>query len=99
MFIFTFSNNNLSKYQWIFAKLAIVIDIVEIWLGITIGQILSIFDRVICPPTHGILFQDNNLSKSERSFTKLNMCIQILWRSDLGLLLDIFHQFLTVFSP
>ena len=39
----------MSKYQWIFTKLAMCIDIVEICFGIAIRQILSIFDRVICP--------------------------------------------------
>ena len=37
------------KYQWIFIKLGMCIDIVEIWFGIANGQILSIFDSVICP--------------------------------------------------
>ena len=36
------------KYQWIFTKLDMCIDIVEIWFGIANGQILSTFDRVIC---------------------------------------------------
>ena len=44
-----FPGNNLSKCQWIFSKLGICIDIMEIWFGIAIGQILSIFDRVNCP--------------------------------------------------
>ena len=30
-------NDNLSKYQWIFNKLGICIDIVEIWFGIADG--------------------------------------------------------------
>ena len=42
-----FPNDNLSKYQWIFVKLSICIDIVEFWLGIVNGQISSIF---ICLP-------------------------------------------------
>ena len=46
---FSFSDDNLSKHQWIFTKLGMCIDIVEIWFGIANGQILSIFDRVICP--------------------------------------------------
>ena len=37
-----------SKYQWIITKLDTHIDIVEIWFGIAYGQILSIFERVIC---------------------------------------------------
>ena len=33
-----------------FTKLDLCIDIVEIWFGIAIGYISSIFDRVICRP-------------------------------------------------
>ena len=47
--VFLFPDDNLSKYHWIFAKLGMCIDIVEIWFGITDGQISFIFDRVICP--------------------------------------------------
>ena len=46
---FSFPDDNLSKRQWIFTKLGMCIDIVEIWFGIANGQILSIFDGVICP--------------------------------------------------
>ena len=47
--IFSFPDNNLSKYQWIFTKLGMCIDIVEIWFWIANGQIMSSFDSVICP--------------------------------------------------
>ena len=33
----------MSKYQLIFTKIGICIDIVELWSGITSGQILSVF--------------------------------------------------------
>ena len=46
--IFLFLDDNLSKCLWIFTKLGICIDIVQIWFRIANGQILSIFDRVIC---------------------------------------------------
>ena len=44
-----FLDDNLSKYQGIFIKLGMCIDIVEIWFRIANGQILSDFDRIICP--------------------------------------------------
>ena len=44
-----FSDDNLSKHQWIFTKFGLCIDIVEIWFGIADGQISSDFDGVICP--------------------------------------------------
>ena len=47
--IFLFPDDNLSKHQWIFTKLGMCIDIVEICFGIANGQILSIFDGIICP--------------------------------------------------
>ena len=47
--VFYFQDNNLSKSQWIFTKLDICFDSVEICLWIAHGQISSIFDRVICP--------------------------------------------------
>ena len=45
---FSFPGDNLSTHQWIFTKLGMCIDIVEIWFGIANGQILSNFHRVIC---------------------------------------------------
>ena len=47
--IFLYPDDNLSKRQWIFTKLGMCIDIMEIWFGIANGQISSIFDGVICP--------------------------------------------------
>ena len=47
--IFSFLDDNLCKHQWIFTKLGMCIDIVEIWFGIANGQISSNFDGVICP--------------------------------------------------
>ena len=47
--IFSFPDDNFSKHQWIFTKLGMCIDIVEIWIGIANGQISSIFDGVIWP--------------------------------------------------
>ena len=49
---FSFPDDNLSKHQWIFTKLATCIDIKEIWFGIADGQISSNFYRVILPKTH-----------------------------------------------
>ena len=46
--IFSFPDDNLSKHKWIFTKLGICIDIVEIWFGIANGQISSNFYGVIC---------------------------------------------------
>ena len=45
--IFSFLDDNLIKRKWIFTKLGMCIDIVEIWIGIANGQISSNFDAVI----------------------------------------------------
>ena len=46
---FTFPNDNMRKYQWIFTKLGMCIDIVEIYFGIANGQISTIFYLIIRP--------------------------------------------------
>ena len=46
---FLFLDDNLSKHQWIFTKLGMCIDIVDIWFGNANGQISSNFYGVICP--------------------------------------------------
>ena len=43
---FSFPDDNLSKHQWIFTKLGMCIDIMEIWYGIANGQILSNFTEL-----------------------------------------------------
>ena len=48
--VFSFPDNNLSKYQWIFTKLGMCIDVVWVRFWVANGQIFSILDRVICPP-------------------------------------------------
>ena len=47
---FSFPDDNLSKHQWIFTKLGMCIDIVDIWFGIANGQISS-FLRSYLPKT------------------------------------------------
>ena len=48
MSVFLFLDDNFSKYQWIFTKLGMCIDIVDICFWIANGRISSIFDSVIC---------------------------------------------------
>ena len=49
--VFSFPVNNLSEYKWIFTKLSMYIDIMEICFGIANGQISSIFYSYL-PTTH-----------------------------------------------
>ena len=46
--IFSFPDDNLSKYQGILTKLGTCIDMKDILFGIANGQILLMFGRVIC---------------------------------------------------
>ena len=59
--VFSSPDDNLSKYQWIFTKLGMCIDIVEICFRITNGQILFIFGSVICPQYMNILISGHKL--------------------------------------
>ena len=49
--VFSFLEDNLSKYQWIFTKPVMCIDIVGIRLRIANGQISSSFDSYL-PAIH-----------------------------------------------
>ena len=46
--IFSFPDDNLSKYQGILTKVGTCIAMKEILFGIANGQVLSMFERVIC---------------------------------------------------
>ena len=63
----SFPDDNLSKHPWIFTKLGMCIDIVDIWFGIANGQI----------PSNFVSFPDDNLSKYQEILTKLGTCIDI----------------------
>ena len=51
--VFSFPDDNFSKYQWIFMKLGLCIDIVEIWFGIANGKISSVLTDL---PVHIPIF-------------------------------------------
>ena len=61
--IFSFPDYNLSKYQGIFTKLGMCIDIVEIWFGIANGQIRQFLTELSARDTPIFSFPDYNLSK------------------------------------
>ena len=82
------------KHQWIFTKLSMCIDIVEIWLGIVNGQILTELSARDMPI---FSFLDDNLCKCQGIFTNLVHAL-ILRRSGVGLLMDKFRQCLTELS-
>ena len=97
LFVFSFSDDNLCECQWIFTKLGVCNDIVEIWFQIANGQISSAYDSITT--THQIFgFRTITLVNLYRFSPNLISAL-ILRRSGLGLLLGTFHQFLTVISP
>ena len=92
LIFFLFMDYNLSKCQWIFIKLGLCIDIVEIWFGIANGQISS---ELSARNTSIFSFSENNLSKSQQIFNKLEMCIdtvEIWFWIAFGYIMSIFWQ-------
>ena len=75
--IFSFPDDNLSEYQWIFTKLGICIDIVEIWFEMINGQISSILDSYL-PATRPYFRFRMITSKYRWVFTKLGIYIDIV---------------------
>ena len=73
------------------------IDIVEICYGFANGQILSIFDRVICQQHPYFSFRTITLVNIN-GFSPNLVCALMLWKSGLGLLIGKFRQFLTELS-
>ena len=95
--IFSFPDDNFSKYQWIFTELGMCIDIEETWYGIADGQISSIFDSYLpatCPYFHFWTITLVNIN----GFSSNLVRALILWRSAFGLLMGKFHPFLTELS-
>ena len=61
--IFLFPDYNLSSKQGIFTKLAICIDIKEIWFGLLMGKFRKMFIELSAWDTPIFLFPDDNFSK------------------------------------
>ena len=59
----SFPDDNLSKHQWIFTKLGMCIDIVEIWLGLLMGKFRQFFTELSARDTPIFSVPDYNLSK------------------------------------
>ena len=67
-----------SKFQWIFTKLGMYIDIVEVWFGIANGPTSSIFDELFARDSSVFSFLDNYSSKYQWILSKLGRCIDIV---------------------
>ena len=91
------ARDNLSKHQWIFTKLGICIDIVEIWFWIANGQISSIFDGVICP-RQAHIFVSRLTSVNNKEFSPNLLYALTLRRSALRVLMGKVRQIFTELS-
>ena len=90
--VFLFPDDNLSKRQWIFTKLGMCIDTVEIWFGNANGQVSSKFYGDLpgtCPYFRFPMTTCVNIN----GFSPNLVCALILWRSSLGLLMGKFVKF------
>ena len=85
--LFSFQYDNLIKYQWIFTKPSICIDIVDTRFVICNRQISSfffffffLFEELSAYHTSVFSFPDDNflISKYQTIFTKLVMCFDIM---------------------
>ena len=94
---FQFSENNLSKYQWIFTKLVMCTDIVQSLFGIANGHFHQFLTNLSVCKMSVYSFLDDNLRKYQLIFTNL-VCALILWKFGLGWLMSKFSQFLTKLS-
>ena len=61
--LISFPDDNLSKNQWIFTKLGMHIDIVEVCFGVANGQISQIVMELPAQDKPIFSFPDDNLSK------------------------------------
>ena len=54
LFLFSFPDDNSSKYQKIFTELGLCIDIVEIWFGLLMGKFFQFLTVIF--PQHVLIF-------------------------------------------
>ena len=75
MSVFSFLDNNFSKCQWIFTKLCVCIDIMDIAMRLLMAEFCLFLTELSARNTFLFYFQDNNLSKSQWIFTTFDVCI------------------------
>ena len=78
MSIFSLLDNNLSKYQWIFTKVGMCIDIMGIWFQIANEQISSIFDSYLAATHPNFCFRTITWV-NHNGFSPNLMCALILF--------------------
>ena len=76
--VYAFPDDNFSKYQWIFTRHGMCIDILDICFGIANGQISSIFDSYL-PAIHPYFTFRTITSVNISGFSPDLVCALILW--------------------
>ena len=76
--VFSFLDDNGSKYQWTFTKLGVCIDIRRLGFGFLMGKFRQFLTELSAHNMPEFLFPDDNVSKCQWIFTKLGVCIDIL---------------------
>ena len=76
--VYSFLDDNLSICQWIFTKLGVCIDIVEIGLGLLMANFVNFLTELSACNRSVFSFPDDNFSKCKWVFTKLGGCIDIV---------------------
>ena len=76
--MFSFLDDNFCKYQWIFTKLSVYIDIVESCFRIADRQISSIFDSYLPGTRPHFHFWKITLLNVSRFSPNLGVCIDIV---------------------
>ena len=93
----SFPDDNLSKHEWIFTKLGMCIDIVEIGLGLLMGKFCQNLTVLSAQDTPIFSFPDVNFSKCQGIKTKLGTCIdmkEVLFGIANGQILSVFDSYL-----
>ena len=75
---FHFRGDNLSKFQWIFTKLGVCIDIMEIWFGILMGKFRQFLTELSARDRYVFSCPIDNFSKYQWIFTKLSLSFDIV---------------------
>ena len=76
--VLSFPDDNFSKYQCIFTKLGVCIDIVKIVFGLLKGKFRQFLIALSARDRSIVSFPDDNFSKYQWIFTKLGVCIDIV---------------------
>ena len=94
--LYSLLDDNFSKYQWIFMKLGMCIDVMRICFGLLIGKFCQLLTELSAPNTSIFLFPDDNLNVN--GLSQNLVCALRLCKSALGSLIGKLRLFLAELS-